>query len=350
MNRFIVIYILSILLLPYSFGAVTVRRVDSVSQSAFASAASVTWTHFQPSLDSCPNNVLIVTCGNDASTFSKMTYGGIPLTQRAHLTSTETMDIWTLTNSTMTGNNSIIVTNGASVNVICGAVTFCGVSLATPVDATATAQATGTNPSLAVTIISSGSYAIVGIFNNGTSFTDTPRSSVNTIQSLFNNGGPSTLAAYIDGPFQAGSTTMAFTEPTSGAWTKAIMSIKPSTGTPIIITKPPTSATSSSMVGNGILLSSSSFVVSSFGVCISTHPNSILSDTCVAGSGSPFSVNLTGLTPNTLYYVSAYATNSEGTDYGVTIPQVTGTKILISASPGSGNSKIMPGNGTISIR
>jgi len=54
------------------------------------------------------------------------------------------------------------------------------------------------------------------------------------------------------------------------------------------------------------------------GVCYSTSPNPTIDDnTTNDGTGAgTFTSNLTGLTPDTTYYVRAYATNSEGTAYG----------------------------------
>ena len=54
------------------------------------------------------------------------------------------------------------------------------------------------------------------------------------------------------------------------------------------------------------------------GVCWSTSPNPTINDNyTVDGSGEgEFISNMTGLTPNTTYYVRAYATNRAGTSYG----------------------------------
>jgi hypothetical protein len=59
-------------------------------------------------------------------------------------------------------------------------------------------------------------------------------------------------------------------------------------------------------------------IVTERGVCWSTSPNPTTSGSKtidMAGGGS-FISNLTGLTPNTTYYVRAYSTNSLGTGYG----------------------------------
>lgn len=71
------------------------------------------------------------------------------------------------------------------------------------------------------------------------------------------------------------------------------------------------------------------------GVVWSTNPNPTisLSTKTVDGTGtSVFTSNLKGLTPNTIYYVKAYATNSTGTGYGneltfTTLPKLTTTGV-----------------------
>ena len=64
------------------------------------------------------------------------------------------------------------------------------------------------------------------------------------------------------------------------------------------------------------------------GVCWSTSPNPTVSGnhTTDGGGTGAFTSSITGLTPNTTYYVRAYATNSEGTAYG---PEVSFTTIVI---------------------
>lgn len=61
------------------------------------------------------------------------------------------------------------------------------------------------------------------------------------------------------------------------------------------------------------------------GVCWSTHSDpTVKDDTILASPGEgEFTCFLTGLTPKTLYYVRAYATNSNGTGYGNTMSFTT---------------------------
>lgn len=68
----------------------------------------------------------------------------------------------------------------------------------------------------------------------------------------------------------------------------------------------------------GNVVSNGGEAVVARGVCWSTSQNPTLSDSHTSdgvGSGV-FTSSLTGLTPNTTYYVRAYATNSVGTSYG----------------------------------
>jgi len=87
---------------------------------------------------------------------------------------------------------------------------------------------------------------------------------------------------------------------------------------PVLSTTTITSITSSSAVTGGSTISSVGSSVTTKGVCFSTSPNPTLSNSFTtngAGTGT-FVSTLSSLTPNTLYYVRAYATNSSGTGYG----------------------------------
>ena len=87
---------------------------------------------------------------------------------------------------------------------------------------------------------------------------------------------------------------------------------------PDVITSDVYGITQTSAYSGGNVTSDGGASVTARGVCwdIAANPDiskSITSDS--TGTGS-FVSHLTGLTPNTLYYVRAYATNSEGTTYG----------------------------------
>ena len=75
--------------------------------------------------------------------------------------------------------------------------------------------------------------------------------------------------------------------------------------------------------------------VTAKGICYSTSPNPTLEDSVVAGTANTGTLQLQELTPNTTYYVRAYATNGIGTSYSnqitfttLTIPTLANTTIL----------------------
>ena len=87
---------------------------------------------------------------------------------------------------------------------------------------------------------------------------------------------------------------------------------------PTITTATVTQITETSAVAGGNVTSDGGASVSERGVCIATGSDPTTAHTKITsgnGTGS-FTCNLTGLQPNTTYYVRAYAVNSKGTAYG----------------------------------
>jgi hypothetical protein len=89
-------------------------------------------------------------------------------------------------------------------------------------------------------------------------------------------------------------------------------------GPPLVVTYQVSDITQTSATCGGDVISSGGYPVTAVGVCWSTSPNPTTSDShTIDGSGTGmFNSTLTGLTINTLYYVRAYAINSNGTGYG----------------------------------
>jgi hypothetical protein len=79
-----------------------------------------------------------------------------------------------------------------------------------------------------------------------------------------------------------------------------------------------TSITANSCTTGGNISDDGGTTVTSRGVCYGTSFNPTIANSKVtSGSGSGiFSTILTGLTPNTMYYARAFATNTKGTAYG----------------------------------
>ena len=119
---------------------------------------------------------------------------------------------------------------------------------------------------------------------------------------------------------------------------------------PTVTTTPVTNITETSATGGGNVTSDGGATVTERGICWGTSHNPTTGGshgTSGSGLGS-YTCPMTNLTPNTTYYVRAYATNSQGTAYGneesfvtTQLPMYT---INVSASPIVGGS--VSGGGT----
>ena len=87
---------------------------------------------------------------------------------------------------------------------------------------------------------------------------------------------------------------------------------------PSVTTSAVTNITDNSATCGGHITSDGGAAITARGVCWSTNQNPTIADYHTPdGSGTgAFTSSITGLSPNTTYYVRAYATNSEGTGYG----------------------------------
>jgi hypothetical protein len=87
---------------------------------------------------------------------------------------------------------------------------------------------------------------------------------------------------------------------------------------PVLTTKPITGISSNIASSGGNIASDGGSSITAKGVCWGVNPSPTISDNITnEGSGSTsFNSNMTGLSPLSLYYVRAYATNAAGTSYG----------------------------------
>ncbi len=104
---------------------------------------------------------------------------------------------------------------------------------------------------------------------------------------------------------------------------------------PRLITKDITEAGGYSAKSGGIITSDGGAPVTLKGLCWATHTNPTVDDirTYDGSDTTRYVSSITGLTPNTLYYVRAYAVNKIGTAYGIektiltdALPTLTATK------------------------
>lgn len=90
-------------------------------------------------------------------------------------------------------------------------------------------------------------------------------------------------------------------------------------GTPTVTTTDISEKTETTAVSGGNVTNDGGATVTERGVCWSTSENPNMDDDSKTTDGTgtgEFTSSLTGLTPNTTYYVRAYATNSTGPGYG----------------------------------
>jgi len=89
---------------------------------------------------------------------------------------------------------------------------------------------------------------------------------------------------------------------------------------PTVTTQAVDNIAETTSTGHGTIVSTGGKTVSAWGVCWNTTGNPTTADSTAAGSGDgsvgAFTAPMTGLVAATLYYVKAYATNTEGTGYG----------------------------------
>ncbi|MCP4216110.1 MAG: hypothetical protein GY765_15775, partial [bacterium] len=130
---------------------------------------------------------------------------------------------------------------------------------------------------------------------------------------------------------------------------------------PTVTTTAVSAITSVTATGGGNVTNNGGAAVTSRGVCRSTSPNPTTADsTTTDGSGTgAFTSSITGLAPGTLYYVRAYAVNSEGTSYGanesfttLTLPTVitSAASAITSVSASGGGNVTSDGGAAVTSR
>jgi hypothetical protein len=99
---------------------------------------------------------------------------------------------------------------------------------------------------------------------------------------------------------------------------------------PVLTTTSITKITQNTAISGGFITSDSGLEVIARGVCWSLKPNPTINDSITkdaAGTGE-FVSNITNLIADTTYFLRAYATNSDGTAYGIQVSFKTLVSIL----------------------
>ena len=133
---------------------------------------------------------------------------------------------------------------------------------------------------------------------------------------------------------------------------------------PTVTTADVTDITQNTAVSGGNVTDDGGAAVTARGVCWSKDPNPTIDNSFISngnGTGS-FTIEISGLTSATTYYIRAYATNSEGTSYGeqksfttlqnIELPTVTTTIVtnVTSTTATSGGNVTDDGGATVTAR
>ena len=116
----------------------------------------------------------------------------------------------------------------------------------------------------------------------------------------------------------AGIKTVSATAQGSGSWFSLSVAIAPAVLIPILTTSAVSNIALRTAVGNATLDFDGDATITERGFVLSTSPTPTTANTKFIGTGTvgALSTNLTGLTPNTTYYVRSYGINANGTGYG----------------------------------
>ena len=203
--------------------------------------------------------------------------------------------------------------------------------------------------------------------SNKSGFTALPggsRSTDNTVYDIGNIGywwssteGTTTSNAwYRSLSSQNGTETRGYFSKSAGMSVRCLMG-----DLPILTTISVSSINSAGFLSGGEISFNGNYPVTSNGLCWSTNQNPTINDSKTSdwnGTGT-FTSTVTGLTPQTTYYVRAYATNSFGTGYGsqltvsTTLPTITTSvvsSITTTTATGGGTVSLSTGAAPVTVR
>ncbi|MBS4013813.1 MAG: M6 family metalloprotease domain-containing protein [Bacteroidetes bacterium] len=170
------------------------------------------------------------------------------------------------------------------------------------------------------------------------------------------------LASYSYDAAKTGYTSASGNFTVTGATTTVnIILQNQSTTAPVVTTGSITNIGSTTATGAGNATSDGGSAITVKGVAYATTQNPTTANSTAPGgigTGS-FTANMTGLTPGTLYYVRAYATNANGTSYGNQVsfttyapPTVTTSSVtsITTTTATAGGNVTADGGGTVTAR
>lgn len=286
------------------------------------------------------NGMLVVVIATTASlTLSAPTYNGVTMNQAGSWNSapgSTQYSVFYLANPA-TGANTLRINSNNNGTIALLAQSFTGADTTiqllhndltnTPHSRTITIGSNSMIMGIGSSLYSFDSSAAITIDGTGTGFSacdlngsvSTAQFCAHTRDARLTSGSKTVITDTIADSFQATNTRIEIKEMASSATlptvtTTAISNIQRTTAS-----------------GGGNVSSDGGATVTARGVCWSTSSNPTTANsktTDGSGTGS-FTSSITGLLPNTTYYVRAYATNSVGTAYGANETFKTDRRVII---------------------
>lgn len=311
----------------------------NVSSNAFDLGASTTATlsHNHPTAS---NWLIVIVAIDSYSSISGVTYNGASMTL-VQSNSSYYGGIWNvykLDATSHTGTHNVVVSGLQSydkVNVASYSFSGAGGVGNTAINNT---PATSTNDATVAVTISSNSMIIANGWNGGGSFANTSVQIPDNTEVTVNYTGAMYTCTWggCSGSLTSGSKTCAVNQSVGYAAIIMVVEVLEGAGSAtlatVITNTSVTSITRTTAVSGGNVTADGGATVTARGVCWNTSTNPTTSNSSdVDGSGGTgtFTSDLISLTPYTLYYVRAFATNSVGTAYGSNVTFTTGRRVII---------------------
>ena len=252
-----------------------------------------------------------------------VTYNGVAMTQSTQYNLGQTperrMTLYYLI-APASGTNDVVVTSGGGSGVFGVHVTsLTGVDQTTPINVISSVADAGGLMTVTFTTTADDCVGVGVVYNyGGGTYVD------GTNFDLFGNDLPYDYGISPTSLGAAGSKTMTCGG-SSNSQAALIMAIKPAVLIAILSSTSVTGIGLRSAVGNGSIDYDGDQTITERGVCIKTSSGPTTADTKFSTSGTlgSFSVNMTGLAVNTIYYARSYAINGSGTAYGPEISFTT---------------------------
>lgn len=267
------------------------------------------------------DKVLVVTLAGKTSTgVSSLSYNGTPLSQTSSALGTSSVraaQIYTLVNPTV-GTYTLALTGSVSV---AGWIVFGRADASNPPEDGGSYSASNGNGTYVVSVDASTDVgdSLVDIFavtSESAVLTATGVTRTGSIGGVSDTDFAAT-SSYYNGA-TATPTAIGITQTNTTASRAYAVAMIHGVFTPSVDTEAVTDIDFTTATGNGNVLDDGSVTITERGVVWNTVTGPTVENdkSAVAGTTGAFTAPMTGLTGNTLYYVRAYAINSQGTVYG----------------------------------